>query len=95
VFSTTGVPGLRQDLSCAFATIAEGQMLPAATLKVLADALDYEQNNRIRVHAVYALAHAGAVYTQSRERIMAAREDAEPDVRIAAAGWGLHYPVRD
>ena len=86
VFSTTRVPGLREELSRAFTAIAKGQRLPAATLELIADALGHEQNRRIRVQAVYALAHAGADYPRSRALIMAAREDADSDVRNAAAG---------
>jgi HEAT repeat protein len=86
VFSTTKVPGLREELSRAFATISRGQRLPDATLELFADSLDHERNKRIRVQAVYALAHAGADYPRARELIMAAREDADREVRNAAAG---------
>ena len=86
VFSTTEVPGLREELSRTFAGIAGGQRLPAATLELLADALVHERNYRIRVQAVYALAHAGADYPRARELIMAVREDADREVRDAAAG---------
>ncbi len=84
VFSTTEIPGLREELSRTFTTIAKGRTLPATTLELLADALDNERNYRIRIQAVYALAHTGAAYPRASELITAAREDNHRDVRSAA-----------
>lgn len=85
VFTNTERPGERENLATAFAEIAKGQSLPAATLDALADTLEHEQNYRIRIQAIYALAHAGTDYPHSKALLTAATQDAHEHVQSAAA----------
>jgi hypothetical protein len=84
VFANAKRPGERENLARAFAQIAAGQTLPAPILDALAAALEGERNERIRIQALYALAHASAYYPQSKELLAAATRDARADVSSAA-----------
>jgi len=77
---------LLQDLARAFETIAKGGgRLPGPVLEALTKAvLEAERNARIRVHAVYALAHSAAHYPQAKAVLVEATRDGVQDVRRAA-----------
>lgn len=77
--------GEREDLARAFAAIAAGQKLPVPVLDALAATLVGERNNRIRAHAVYALARSSAHYPQAQALLATASEDTHRDVRNAVA----------
>jgi len=79
--------GEREDLSRAFETIAKGGgRLPGPVLEALTKAvLEAERNTRIRVHAVYALAHSAAHYPRAKTVLVEATRDGVQDVRRAAA----------
>jgi HEAT repeat protein len=89
LFMNTGRPGERENLARAFVQIAATQTLPAPTLDELAAALESDRNDRIRAHALYALAHASAYYPRSKQLVMAATRDSHAQVS-AAAMHGLH-----
>ncbi len=76
--------GIRERLATAFAAIAKQRPLPPPTLDLLADALEHDQNNRVRIQAVYALAHGGADYPRGRALIAAAALEARRELREAA-----------
>ena len=82
-------PGERENLARAFAQIAETHTLPEPTLDALAAALESDRNDHIRIHALYALAHASAYYPRSKQLVMGATRDAHAQVS-AAATHGLH-----
>lgn len=88
LFVSTTRPGEPENLARAFAQIAAGQTLPAPILDALAATLEGERNERIRIQALYALAHAHAYYPQSRALLTAATQDARADVRSAATQPG-------
>lgn len=77
--------GERENLARAFAEIAAGQKLPAPLLDALAAALSSDSNQRIRVHAVVALARSDTHYPQAKALLAAASEDAHQEVRDAVA----------
>ena len=79
--------GRREDLARAFRTIAEGGgQLPVAILDALAAALAAdEKNTRIRVSAVYAIAHSRDHYPQAKTLLAEAARDPQRDVQRAAA----------
>ena len=54
--------GERENLANAFTEISKGQVLPATTLDILADAFEPEPNRRIRNAILYALAYSAADY---------------------------------
>ena len=81
-------PGLREDLARAFVEIAKGRALPTETLDLLADALANEANERIRIHAIYALAYSADAYPPARDLLTGAAQDERRDV-CAAAEHGL------
>jgi HEAT repeats len=79
-------PGQREDLARAFETIAKGGgRLPPPVLEALGKAFAEEpRNTRVRVHALYALAHSAAHYPQAKAVLVEATRDGVPDVRRAA-----------
>jgi HEAT repeat protein len=85
-FETPRRDGEREDLARAFEAIAKGGgRLPLPVLEALTKAvLEVERNTRIRVHAVYALAHSAAQYPQAKSVLSEATRDGVQDVRRAA-----------
>lgn len=84
-FATPRRPGEREDLARAFETIAKGKEgLPEGVLELLDKALASDSNSRIRVHAVYALAHSAQRYPQATRAMIDATQDGVADVRRAA-----------
>jgi len=84
-FETPPRPGAREDLARAFETIAKGKgRLPPAVLEALERALGDDPNRRVRVHAVYALAHSAQHYPQAKRALIEATRDGVEDVRRAA-----------
>ncbi|MDH3691109.1 MAG: hypothetical protein OEU36_16815 [Gammaproteobacteria bacterium] len=84
LFEDTERPSERENLARAFAEISEGQSLPTTTLDALADTLEHEPDYRIRVQAIYSLAHAATNYSQSKALITATTQDTHQNVRSAA-----------
>jgi len=77
--------GAREDLARAFETIAKGGgRLPPPVLEALERALGDDPNRRVRVHAVYALAHSAQHHPQAKRVLIAATRDGVEDVRRAA-----------
>jgi HEAT repeat protein len=77
--------GAREDLARAFETIARGKgRLPQPLLEALERALANDPNQRVRVHALYALAHSAARYPQAKMALIEATRDGVEDVRRAA-----------
>lgn len=86
-FATGKQAGEREDLARAFRTMAKGAgtQLPARVLVALAAALAGDKNQRVRVHAIYALAYANAYYPLAKPLLAAAEQDQVEGVRRAAA----------
>lgn len=76
--------GIRERLATACAQIATRQSLPVTTLDILADMLKNDSNDRIRIQAIYALAHAGADYPAAKVLITEATQNANKGVQEAA-----------
>ena len=76
--------GIRERLATACAQIATGRSLPVTTLDILADMLKNDGNDRIRIQAIYALAHAGADYPAAKVLITEATQNANQGVQDAA-----------
>ena len=84
-FSDLKRPGLRENLAGAFAHIATRGALPKATVDLLIMTWAEEDNPRVRVKIIYALAEGAIDHSETTSIITAATGDADRRVQSAAA----------